>query len=90
MKITEEMVMELNTVLANKGCIFRYEYYEPEYNLNNPHIRLTLNNMKFVDSFIINPTKEFFEWLYSWFETKGIELSCNNDGSVMWSRNGWS
>ncbi len=26
MKITQEMVMELNNELINKGCPFRYEY----------------------------------------------------------------
>lgn len=42
--------------------------------------------MNWVDSFIINPTKEFFDWLELWFKAKDVELSCNNDGSIMWSK----
>ena len=45
--------------------------------------------MNGVDSFIINPTKDFFNWLELWFKTKGIELNYNNDRSIMWSKNGW-
>ena len=42
--------------------------------------------MNCVDSFIVNQTKEFFDWLKLWFKEKyKIELNCNNTGSVMWS-----
>ena len=88
MKITRTMVEELNGELENNNCPFRYEYYEPDYT-NNPHMKITLVSMGYVDSFIINPTREFFEWLKLWFSHKGVELSFNNDGSIMWSRNGW-
>ena len=88
MKITREMAIELNNELAVKGCPFRYEYDEAKYS-GNPQISISLPNMNCVDSFIINPTKEFFDWLELWFKTKGIELSCNNTGSVLWSKNGW-
>lgn len=88
MKITKEMVMELNNELANKGCPFRYEYDETGY-AGNPHIEIALPSMSCVDSFIINPTKEFFDWLELWFKVKGIELSCNNTGSILWSKNCW-
>lgn len=88
MKITKEMVMELNNELVNKGCPFRYEYNEADYS-GNPHMKITLPSMSCVNSFIINPTKEFFNWLQLWFEVKGIELSCNNDGSIIWSKSGW-
>lgn len=86
MKITKEMVVELNNELAVKGCPFRYEYIK---GYPNPSIEINLPSMNCVDSFIINPTKEFFDWLKTWFKAKGIELNCNNTGSVMWSRNGW-
>lgn len=88
MKITKQMVVQLNSELENMNCPFRYEYYESDCS-NNPHMRITLINMNCVDSFIINPTKDFFDWLKKWFESKGIELSCNNDGSILWSKNGW-
>lgn len=88
MKITSKMVMELNDELATKGCSFRYEY--DEYGASgNPQIKITLPSMSNVDSFTINPTKEFFNWMESWFKNKGIELSCNADGSILWSKNGW-
>ena len=89
MKITNEMVTELNKELVNKGCPFRYEYDEAGYK-GNPHIKITLPSMNCVDSFIINPTKEFFNWLELWFRLKGVILGRNNDGGIMWSNNGWS
>lgn len=89
MKITEEMVMELNNELINKGCPFRYEYDE-DTSSGNPHMEITLPSMSNVDSFIINPTRKFFDWLELWFKAKGVELSCNNDGSILWSKTGWN
>ena len=89
MKITKEMVIELNIELANKGCSFRYEFDEDGFT-GNPHIKITPPSMNYVSSFIINPTREFFNWLELWFKTKGIELSYNNDGSILWSKTGWN
>ena len=89
MKITAEMVVELNQELVNKGCPFRYEYDEVGCT-GNPHMRVALPSMSYVSSFIINPTREFFDWLELWFKVKGVELSCNNDGSILWSKNGWN
>lgn len=88
MKITEEMVIELNNELKDMGCPFRYNYDENGYS-GNPHINITLPSMTYVDSFIINPSREYFNWLKLWFKLKGIEISGNNDGSIMWSLNGW-
>ena len=43
--------------------------------------------MNYVDSFIINVSTEIFDWLNSWFKEKyDIELTCNNTGSVLWSK----
>ena len=89
MKITREMVEELNLELKRECCPFRYKYDENGF-AGNPHMKITLPDMSCVDSFIINPTKDFFAWLEVWFENKGIELSCNNDGSIIWSKNGWN
>ena len=89
MKITDDMVYELNETLEYKGYSFRYEYNDSILN-GNSCMKITLPRMKGVDSFIINPTKEFFEWLEGWFMQYGIELSCNNDGSIIWSKNGWN
>ena len=88
MKITQEMVMELNNELINKGCPFRYEY-EKNTTSGNPRIKITLPSMSCVSSFIINPEREFFDWLKLWFKIRGIELCFNNDGSICWSKDGW-
>jgi len=79
MEITEEMVIELNNELAVMGCSFRYKYKDEK-------IEITLPNMNYVNSYIINVTDDFHEWLQRWFEAKGIELSCNNTGSTLWSK----
>ena len=89
MKITKEITIELNNELSIKGCPFRYEFNDEIYNANNPAIKITLPSMSCVSSFIINPTREFFAWLELWFKVRGIEIDCNNDGSVLWSKNGW-
>lgn len=88
MKITKEMVIELNNELVVKGCPFRYEYEgETEYS-RIPHMEIALPNMNCVSSYIINVTKDFLEWLDIWFKTKyGIELTYNNDGSILWAKN---
>lgn len=83
MKITREIVMELNNELSIKGCPFRYKFSDDT--IANS-MEITLWSMNCVDNFIINPTKDFFNWLQLWFKTKyGIELTSNNTGSILWS-----
>lgn len=84
MKLNKEIVLELNTRLANDGCGFRYELL-PDM-LASPAMKITLPNSKFVDSTIINLTKEGFDFVESFLKSKGIEVvCCNNDGSIIWS-----
>ena len=90
MKITREITMELNNELAVMGCPFRYRIEDKKCTGNNPHIELVLPSMNYVSSFYVSPTTEFFTWLYAWFRLKGIELSCNNDRSILWSKSGWA
>lgn len=83
MKITREMVMELNDELSVKGCPFRYKFTN---NVIVSSMEITLPSMSCVDSFIINPTREFFDWLELWFKIKyDIELRSNNTRSTLWS-----
>ena len=89
MKITREMAIELNNELAIMCCPFRYKFVEDRYGCGNSQIELTLPNTNYVRSFIVNPTEEFMNWLYKWFDTRGIELRSNNDGSILWSASGW-
>lgn len=88
MRITREIVVELNDELRIKGCPFRYEYTgETQYSCI-PQIEVTLPNMNYVSSCTINVTRDFLEWMELWFKTKfGVELTCNNDGSILWAKN---
>ncbi len=88
MKITREMTNELNIVLANMGCSFKFHFREEP--LNNM-IEVEPMNSQFIDSSIINLTKDFYKFLEDFFKSKGIEELCyNNTGSTIWSKNGWS
>lgn len=89
MKITEDMVVQLNTEIAMMGCPFRYNFMNEGHAAINPHIQLVLASMTNVLCFTVYPTDEFIKWLYSWFALRGVELSCNNDRSIFWSKNGW-
>ncbi len=87
MRIPKEMVVELNSELSIMGCPFRYKFNEKKANTT---ISITLPNMNYVDSYTINVTKEFLEWLKMWFKVKqGIEISCNNTGTTLWSKDGF-
>lgn len=57
MKITKEMVMNLNIELAIKGCPFRYKFVD---DMIISSMEITLPSMNCVDSFIVNPTKRIF------------------------------
>lgn len=89
MKITREMVVELNSELAVMGCPFRYKFDDKNCTGNNPQIELILPSMNYVKNFMVHPTIEFFVWMTTWFKVRGIELSSNNDGSILWSKSGW-
>ena len=83
MKITEEMVFKLNNELIVMGCPFRYSYTEETV----PSIEVQLLNTNYLKCYTIYPSDDFLEWLYKWFEFKyGIELECNNTGTVFWSK----
>ena len=89
MKITREIVVELNAELSTMGVPFRYKFEGVKCTSGNPNIELVLPSMNYVSSFMVYPTTEFFTWLYAWFKLKGIELNCNNDRSILWSKDGW-
>lgn len=87
-KITKEMVMKLNNELSVMGCPFRYVYEETPDVISIPRMKITLSSMNCVSSCIINVEKEFLDWLELWFKTNyDIELTCNNTGSTLWSKN---
>lgn len=86
MKITVEMVREFNRALSSLGCSFCLEYDD---RTNNPECTIIPVSMLFVDSSIINCTKEFYQLLEGFFTKKGIELSYNNTANIFWSKNGF-
>lgn len=86
MKITEGMVDEFNETLDNMSCSFRIKYVDKDY----PICEIVPANMLFIDSFIINPTEEFYDALENFFNKKGIELTYNNTGTIFWSKTGWT
>ncbi|MCI9136435.1 MAG: hypothetical protein HFH48_02560 [Lachnospiraceae bacterium] len=88
MRITEEMTDELNALLASMGCSFKFAFREEM--LNNK-IDVVPMNSQFIDSCIINLTKECYSFIEHFFKGKGIEeLSCNNTGSTIWSKRGFN
>lgn len=86
MKITKEMVTELNEKLEQERCSFKYDFIPGL----NPHIMLVPHNIRFIDSYIINIDKDGRNLVNSFFASKGIELTYNNTGNVAWSKSGWS
>ena len=89
MKITNEMVNEFNSSLKIMGCCFKLKFVNDKYSEGNPSCEIIMFNDLFIDSFIINPTKKFYETLESYFLDKGITLSYNNTRSIFWSKSGW-
>lgn len=86
MKITETMVNEFNQTLKNLNCSFKLHINTHE---RNPSCEIIPSNDLFIDSSIINLTKDFYRVLDSFFEGRGIELKYNNTGNIFWSNNGW-
>lgn len=89
MKITKEMVNELNTKLKSLGAVVMYKFQEDTTIGENPMIKLTLTDMSFVDNCILNMTNEFYNYVENFFAEYGIKLTYNNTRSIAWS-NDWS
>ena len=89
MKITKKMVEEFNQTLENLNCSFRLEFDNKTIGFGNPTCQIVPSNNIFIESSIINVTKEFYKVLEEFFTKRGIELSYNNDGSIFWSKDGW-
>lgn len=86
MKITKEMCNKFNQVLHDK-CVGFYYVFENE-NTYAPHMRIDVvdNGLGWVDSSIVNLTKEYFKFLENWFAINyGITLCSNTTGSIIWS-----
>ena len=88
MKITNNMVNEFNNLLSEFGCIFKLELMK-DLNSSNPAYQIVPTNNFFIESTIINPTKEFYVLLENFFRTNKITLSYNNTKTIFWSEYGW-
>lgn len=84
MKITQEMLDEVNAHLKSEGCVFKLEIIE---DVGNPIVELVPLSFKYIrNRHCFYPTKEFLVWLEKFFKKKGIELSYINDGANMRSK----
>ena len=83
MRITENMVNEFNRLMNNDGSSIRLEFSQ---GFVTPHAEICLNNMKYIDSFILNTDKTFKKVLENFFKQHGILLDYNNTRSTFWSR----
>lgn len=88
MKITQEMLNEVNAHLESEGCAFRLKIIE---DVGNPMIEAVPLSSKYIKNcHCFYLTDEFHKWLENFFESKGIELGYNNDGTIMYSKTGWN
>ena len=80
--ITQEMLNEFNDAMKVNGSIIRLQFSK-----SMPHVvDIVPNSMCFIDSFIINPTDQFFRMTKDYFKEKGVDkLNYNNTGSCFWS-----
>lgn len=85
MKITNNMVNEFNKTLETLQCGFKLSL---DVSCSNPTCYITPLSDRFIDSFILNLSKDFFEILENFFINKGITLHYNNTRSCFWSVNG--
>jgi len=89
MRITEEMVFRFNNMLLlTEGCSFKLQL---NYGVgSNMQCEIVPRSGKFLDSWVLNASKEFYFTLEKFFKSEGIELSYNNDGSIFWSKSGFT
>lgn len=82
-EITKEMVTKLNEYLKEVNCIFRLERRTD--GIGTAFVYIVLANNKYVSSYIINPTEEFYDLLNDYFLPMGIKLNWNNTRTVFWA-----
>jgi hypothetical protein len=81
MRRWDKIVAELNSELENRGLAFRYSLI---YSASGEaFIYTTLSDIMYVDNFTIKPTRNFTDWLESWFRARNSELSYRNDGGIL-------
>lgn len=86
-KITKEMVDDLNAVLKNMHCAFKFKFNEPDALSTIPTIEVIPANSIFIESSIINLASSGHAFIRGFFNKRGIELNYNNTGTIMWAKN---
>lgn len=85
-EITKEIVSSFNSALRHTGCMFRFEFIGTELGYALSSMQIKPVNDVWIESSIINTTKEFKSWMKSWFlENYGLAIMSNNDGSIWWA-----
>lgn len=86
-KITEEMVNDLNLILKDMHCAFKFKFKKPDALTSIPSIEIIPANSTFIDSSLINLTSSGHSFIKGYFNKRGIELSYNNTRTIMWAKN---
>ena len=89
----QEMVDTINNSLQLLDCSFRYVLVKEDLSgniLSNPHIEIVPLSIKFIENYIFNLSKSYYEWLEKFCKDNfDITLSYNNSKNVIWSNEGW-
>ena len=86
-KITKEMINDLNAVLKDMHCAFKFKFNESDALSTIPTIEVVPANSIFIDSSIINLNSSGHAFIRGFFNKRGIELMYNNTGTIMWAKN---
>jgi hypothetical protein len=78
--ITKEMINEFNELMESKGSIIRLYTRGSTVDISV----LKDDYLKMEDQ-IINPSREFYTYLQSFFKKYGVKLHFNNTWSCFWT-----
>ena len=89
-RFTPELIEEFNHILLEQDCSFKLAFVPLPEGDSNPSITIVPTNMKYINSYILHLTEEFYSYMEVFFKKRGISsISYNNDGSIFWSSKGW-
>lgn len=80
MKITQDMIVVFNLNMENDESILRIE----EWNGMENSFQIVACSNVYLDSFILNPNKDFYDTLELFFKERGITLTYNNTKNIFW------
>jgi hypothetical protein len=82
-EITKEMTEELNLLLLKMGCCFNFTYVAQ--GPLSACIEIQPINDKFLNSWILNPSNDFYDFIETFFNSHDIKINSNNTGTIFWS-----